>query len=133
MELDETMMVAGIGCRRDVSMRDVLAAIESALAAHGLAPGALSALATAKLKQDEAAIFAAGSELRLPVLLVDRAALQAVSLRGLTLSAPSLAASGTPSLSETAALAAAGQGARLLGPRIVLGAVTCAIAAGEAR
>jgi len=35
---------------------------------------------------------------------------------------------GVPSVSETAALAAAGEGVRLLGPRIVVGPVTCAIA-----
>nr|WP_292562195.1 cobalamin biosynthesis protein [Mesorhizobium sp.] len=35
---------------------------------------------------------------------------------------------GTPSVSEASALAVAGAGARLLGPRTVLGPVTCAIA-----
>ncbi|MEO5757170.1 MAG: cobalamin biosynthesis protein, partial [Mesorhizobium sp.] len=35
---------------------------------------------------------------------------------------------GTPSVSEASALAAAGRGAKLLGPRTVLGPVTCAIA-----
>jgi cobalt-precorrin 5A hydrolase len=39
-----------------------------------------------------------------------------------------LQATGTPSISETAALAAAGQHATLLGPRIAVGPVTCAIA-----
>jgi cobalt-precorrin 5A hydrolase len=112
----------------------VLAAFETALQARGLSPTALSALATAKLKQEEEAILAAGRELRLPVLFVDGAALQAVSLRALTRSEPSLAAAGTPSVSETAALAAAGQGARLIGARTIVGPVTCAIAAsGEMR
>ncbi len=50
----------------------------------------------------------------------------------LTRSAASLAATGTGSASEAAALAAAGPGARLLGPRLVLGPVTCALAEGEA-
>ena len=35
---------------------------------------------------------------------------------------------GTPSVSETAALLAAGPGATLLGPRIATGRVTCALA-----
>ena len=122
------MIVAGIGCRKGVEADHVLAAIEAALAAHGLPPAVLSALATAHFKRAEAAIAAAGKALKLPLLLVDDAALRAVSLRALTRSAPSLAATGTPSVSETAALAAAGQHATLLGPRVAVGSVTCAIA-----
>ncbi len=122
------MIVAGIGCRKGVSLQEVLAAVESALEPYGLSPDSLSGLATAKLKAGEQAIIEAGNKLRLPVFLVDGPALQLVSLRGLTRSAASLSAAGTPSVSETAALAAAGQNARLLGPRSVHGTVTCAIA-----
>ncbi|MER8545962.1 cobalamin biosynthesis protein [Mesorhizobium sp. M0684] len=120
------MMVAGIGSRKGVSARDVLAAVETALEAHGLALPALSALATTSLKQDEAAIFAAGRELRLPVIVVEQDELKAAS----TTSRSDLSQehAGTPSVSEASALAAAGKGAKLLGPRTVLGAVTCAIA-----
>ncbi|MER8637228.1 cobalamin biosynthesis protein [Mesorhizobium sp. M1365] len=125
------MMVAGIGSRKGVSARDVLTAVETALEAHGLALPALSALATASLKQDEAAIFAAGRELRLPVIVVGQDELKAAS----TTSRSDLSQehAGTPSVSEASALAVAGKGAKLLGPRTVLGAVTCAIAiSGEA-
>lgn len=122
------MIVAGIGCRKGVKTEEVLAAIETALDTHGLSAAALSALATAHFKRAEDAIAATGKALNLPLLLVDGAALRAVSLRALTLSQPSLAIAGTPSVSETAALAAAGQQARLLGPRVAVGPVTCAIA-----
>ncbi|TIP82625.1 MAG: cobalamin biosynthesis protein [Mesorhizobium sp.] len=122
------MMVAGIGSRKGVSARDVLAAIETALEAHGLAMTALSALATASLKQDEQAIFSAGRELALPVIVVEDAALEAASPHTISHSDLSQAHAGTPSVSEASALAAAGKGAKLLGPRIVLGPVTCAIA-----
>lgn len=122
------MIVAGIGCRKGVKTEEVLAAIETALDTHGLSAAALSALATAHFKRAEDAIAATGKALNLPLLLVDGAALRAVSLRALTLSQPSLAIAGTPSVSETAALAAAGQQARLLGPRVAVGQVTCAIA-----
>ncbi|MET3790011.1 cobalamin biosynthesis protein [Aquamicrobium terrae] len=122
------MIVAGIGCRKGVSLQEVLAAVESALEPYDLSPDSLSGLATAKLKAGEQAIIEAGNKLRLPVFLVDGPALQLVSLRGLTRSAASLSAAGTPSVSETAALAAAGQKSRLLGPRSVHGSVTCAIA-----
>ncbi|MER8749023.1 cobalamin biosynthesis protein [Mesorhizobium sp. M1050] len=122
------MMVAGIGSRKGVRVEDVLAAIETALEAHGLAMTALSALATATLKKDEEAIPAAGRALRLPVIVVDDSALQAASPDALSHSNLSQDLAGTPSVSEASALAVAGKGARLLGPRTVLGPVTCAIA-----
>ncbi|MER9305034.1 cobalamin biosynthesis protein [Mesorhizobium sp. M0293] len=122
------MMVAGIGSRKGVSVGDVLAAIETALEAHGLAMTALSALATATLKKNEEAIPAAGRALRLPVIVVDDSALQAASPDTLSHSDLSQDLAGTPSVSEASALAVAGKGARLLGPRTVLGSVTCAIA-----
>ncbi|MCA0033055.1 cobalamin biosynthesis protein [Mesorhizobium sp. B263B2A] len=122
------MMVAGIGSRKGVNVEDVLAAIETALEAHGLAMTALSALATATLKQDEDAIAAAGRALNLPVIIVDDTALQAVSTDTLSHSDLSQELAGTSSVSEASALAVAGKGARLLGPRTVLGPVTCAIA-----
>ncbi|HEY4192203.1 MAG TPA: cobalamin biosynthesis protein [Mesorhizobium sp.] len=128
MELDKTMIVAGIGCKKGVAAHDIRAALDAALAAHGLSSASLSALATAKFKHAETAITETAHALRLPVLLVDNAALTAVSLRTLTHSHHSQSVTGTPSLSETAALAAAGQHARLLGPRVVVGGVTCAIA-----
>ncbi|MER9190737.1 cobalamin biosynthesis protein [Mesorhizobium australicum] len=122
------MMVAGIGSRRGVTVEDVLAAIETALEAHGLPMSALSALATAALKKDEEAIAAAGRKLNLPVIIVDDAALQAASPGTLTSSSLSRELAGAPSVSEASALAVAGKGATLLGPRTALGPVTCAIA-----
>jgi cobalt-precorrin 5A hydrolase len=169
MELGEAMMVAGIGSRKGVSVEDVLAAIETALETHGLTMTALSALATAEFKRNEDAIFAAGRELNLPVIVVDVAGaepplpltqppLRSADLSpkgeeatgaGASLFSPtgrrwpegpdegaallshsslSQELAGTPSVSEASALAVAGKGARLLGPRTVLGPVTCAIA-----
>ena len=122
------MMVAGIGCRKGVSTVEVLAAIETAIEAHGLTMTALSALATAPLKQDEKAIFAAGYQLNLPVIVADAAAIKAASSGAISLSSVSQDLADTPSVSEASALAVAGKGAGLLGPRTVLGAVTCAIA-----
>ncbi|PTE09359.1 cobalamin biosynthesis protein [Mesorhizobium helmanticense] len=124
------MMVAGIGSRKGVSAGEVLAAVETALEAHGLTMTALSALATASLKQDEKAILSAGRELALPVVIVEDEALRAASSRTISRSNLSQAHAGTPSVSEASALAAAGAGAKLLGPRTVLGPVTCAIAIG---
>ena len=41
------MIVAGIGSRKGVAAKDVLAAIDAALAAHGLSRGEIDRLATA--------------------------------------------------------------------------------------
>ena len=124
------MMVAGIGSRKGVKASDVRAAVETALEAHGLAMTALSALATTEFKRDEEAIFSAGRDLALPVIVITNDALEAASSGTLSHSDLSQAKAGTPSVSEASALAAAGKGAKLLGPRTVLGPVTCAIALG---
>nr|WP_051069136.1 cobalamin biosynthesis protein [Mesorhizobium metallidurans] len=175
------MMVAGIGSRKGVSAGEVLAAVETALEAHGLAMTALSALATTEFKRNEEAIFAVGRELGLPVIVVDVAGSEPslpltrpplrsadhsgashvsrpsfgppseeeIATAGASLFSPagrrwpegpdeeapllshsdlSQRLAGTPSVSEASALAAAGAGAKLLGPRTVFGPVTCAIA-----
>jgi cobalt-precorrin 5A hydrolase len=126
-------MVAGIGSRKGVSADEVVAAIEAALQEHGMTRPALSMLATARMKQDETGIIAAGGILNLPLILVDDEVLKEMSDQTLSSSEASLSAAGTPSVSEAAALAAAGDGARLAGPRIAVGPVTCAIAFGEDR
>lgn len=125
------MIVAGIGSRKGTSEREVLEAINAALAAQSLDPSALSALATGGVKRAEKAIGDAAQRLGLPLHVIEDAALQSTADRCLTVSERSLAWSGAPSLSEAAALAAAGDGARLLGPRLVHGSVTCALAQGK--
>lgn len=126
MDLGEAMTAAGIGCRRGASADAVLAAIRAACAAAGVA--GVDALAVVPAKAEEAGVRAAAAMLGVPVLV---GAVAAGDARLLSHSAASLAASGTPSASEAAALAAAGVGARLIGPRLALGPVTCALARGE--
>ena len=145
------MMVAGIGFRKGVSASEVVAAVEAALGALGFAtpalehtcgyasknplrPGSAStplplhALATAAFKAGEPGITAAADALGLPLLTIAGHELRSASARCITRSAASLAATGIASVSEASALAAAGEGARLLGPRVTTGNVTCAIA-----
>lgn len=123
------MIVAGIGSRTGVSAAQVIAAVDAALQAHGLERARLAMLATARMKQDEAGIIAASGTMGLPLVLVDDGVL--ADIETLTRSQASMAAAGAPSVSEAAALAAAGEGARLAGPRTALGPVTCAIAFGD--
>ncbi|WAJ26338.1 cobalamin biosynthesis protein [Antarcticirhabdus aurantiaca] len=123
-------LVAGIGCRRGVDAAAVIAAVEAALSAHNCSADRLSALATSEAKAAaEPSLAEAARFLGLPLLVAPREALAGVC--AITRSERSLAVTGTASLSETAALAAAGPGARLLGARLALGPVTCALAQAE--
>ena len=126
------MIVAGIGSRKGVSAAEVIDAIEAALKKHGVERNALKMLATGRMKHDEAGIIAAGGMMNLPLALVDDGVLAQMSPRTITRSEASSSVAGTSSVSEAAALAAAGEGARLAGPRVAIGRVTCAIAFGEA-
>jgi cobalt-precorrin 5A hydrolase len=126
------MIVAGVGCRRGAPAPDIEAAIRAALLRADIATDALGAIATSTAKQGEAGIEAAAAKLGVAVVLVPNAELRAAGERTATRSARVLALMGVPSVAEAAALAAAGPSARLIGPRLVVGAATCALASSEA-
>ncbi len=126
------MIVAGVGCRRGASAPDIESAIRAALARAGIAADALGAVATSAEKSAETGIKAAAERLGVAVVVVPEAELKAASVRGATRSERVLALMGVPSVAEAAALAAAGPLARLISPRLVVGAATCALAASGA-
>lgn len=115
------MIVAGFGFRATATAESLSDAL--AQAAQGRA---VDLLATA---EDKAAALAAA--LGAPVMGVDAGALAAQ--RTATRSTAALAARGTGSVAEAAALAAAGRGARLLAPRTLSAdrMAACALAEGE--
>ena len=125
------MIVAGVGSRTGATEAEVLAAIRAALAAHSVETGELEALAVPEQKTDEPAIHKAAQTLKLVVLVIGRAELQTAGERTLTHSDRSIEATGAPSASEAAALAAIGPRGKLLGPRVAVGPVTCALATDE--
>ena len=122
------MIAAGIGCRRGIGEGEVLAAVAAALRAAGRE--AADRLATIPRRAEEPGLHAAARALGRPLDVPGEEALAAAAPSCLTRSAHALAITGLPSVAECAALAAAGPGARLLGPRVILGGVTCAIAEG---
>lgn len=126
------MIVAGVGCRRGAPAPDIEAAIRAALARAGMAADVLDAIATIAAKQSEAGIKTAAEKLGVAIVLVSETDLKAAGARTATRSARVLALTGIPSVAEAAALAAAGPAARLIGPRLVIGAATCALAASGA-
>src|SRR5262249_1455946 len=74
--LGETMIVAGVGCRKGASADDIGAVIADALARAGVAPKALDLIATPELKRDEHGVTAAAAALGVPLLLIAKADLK---------------------------------------------------------
>jgi cobalt-precorrin 5A hydrolase len=130
--MDQKMIVAGIGCRKGASAREIGAAISAALSRAGLGADALHVIAAPAVKSDEPGIAAAANDLGVPLVLVPQAELEAAGARTLTRSERVVALMGVPSAAEAAALAAGGPAARLLAPRTAVGPATCALAANEA-
>lgn len=117
MDVGEAVRIAGIGCRRGVTAAEVLAALEAA--------GGADMLAVVPDKATEPGIVEAAALCGLPL----RVAAGGVARQRLaSWSEASVAATGTGSASEAAALAVAGPDGRLLGPRLAVGRVTCAVA-----
>ena len=125
------MIAAGIGCRSGVSVRDVLAALDAALSQANLTRQRIDTLATGDLKRQEAGINEAAAMLGKPLQHVAEHELAHVSERLLTTSPRSLAATGSGSLCEAAALVAAGPASQLLLSRLILAGVTVALAIGD--
>jgi cobalt-precorrin 5A hydrolase len=128
MALDQAMITVGIGCKRGTSAADIEAAILAALAKAKITTEALDVIATIEAKSAEAGIRAAAAKFGVAVVIVPDPALAAAGERVETHSERVLAMIGVGSVAEAAALAAAGAGSKLLVPRGVFGAATCALA-----
>lgn len=122
------MIVAGVGSRRGVTAEEVCAAVRGALARHDVKLCDISLMATPAMKGSEAGIMKAALDLGLLLVMVPQTQLEAAGARTLTHSERVVALTGVPSVAEASALAAAGRRSTLIGPRFVLGPVTCALA-----
>jgi len=127
MDLGQTLMVAGIGCRSGVSADQVEAAISAAIDALEAAEAVrqpaslmpsewrhrtLTAIATPAAKAHELGIKAAAAALGIPLMLISQGALEAANPATLTRSEHSMAAMNVHSVAEAAALAGAAALAR---------------------
>jgi cobalt-precorrin 5A hydrolase len=127
MDLGQTMIIVGVGCRRGARASEIEAAIAQALAQCKLTANTLGLIATAEAKADEAGIVDAAAALGARLVLISQTALVEAGERVITKSERVQELMGIPSMAEAAALAAGGTNARLLAPRIVVGPVTCAL------
>lgn len=123
-----TRIVAiGVGCRAGVAGEAVAALARRALAETAAPEGEIG-MFTLAAKVDEPGLIEAARILGVALTPLPLAALNAQAGRILTPSAPAQARFGAPNIAEAAALAGAGVGGRLLGPRLAADGVTCAIA-----
>lgn len=127
MGMGEAMIVAGIGSRKGVEAAEVIALIARALAEASLVRSDLTALATVDGKAAEPGLVAAAASLGLELQSLSTAVLQ-VAEGGQTTSSCSARIYGVSSVSEAAALAAAGAGSELILSRIKSAKATCALA-----
>lgn len=102
-----TAYTVGLGCDRGVALATVRAAVEAALAQAGARPGQVVAAASIALKKDETALLALAADYGWPLRFYEANELAAVPVPH-----PSETVrryTGTPSVSEAAALLAAGE------------------------
>lgn len=129
------LVVAGLGCRRGCAAGEIVAlvgtAIDRARDHAGIGRCRVTALAAPAFKKDTPALLDAATDLGLPLLWIEEAAMHAAEPRCETRSDKAREATGFASVAEAAALAAAGPGSRLMLPRINSGAATCALAERE--
>lgn len=107
-------LVVGVGGSRGVSADEVLELIERVLAEAGLSARSVAELTTVEAKGDEAGIVEAAARLGVPLTTHSAARLASITVPNPS-DAP-LAAVGTPSVAEAAALAAA-PGGELVVPK----------------
>jgi len=145
IEVPEVVVVAGLGCRAGCLTRDIFEALTCALQSAYIHISILSQLYALDTKRSEAGLHETAVLVRKPLAWLSLEQLRARSAEVLTHSPRVQALFGVPSVAETAALAGAYQlqqrssdtrandsarpPARLLGPRVSVGAATCALAA----
>ncbi|GAA2408903.1 precorrin-3B C(17)-methyltransferase [Streptomyces glaucosporus] len=108
-------LAVGVGASRGAPADEITALVERALADAGLSPRSVAELATVEAKADEPGIVEAARRLGVPVRTYPAGELAAVPVPHPS-DAP-LAAVGTPSVAEAAALLACGEGAELVVPK----------------
>ncbi|MFH0244927.1 precorrin-3B C(17)-methyltransferase [Streptomyces sp. HK10] len=125
-------LAVGVGASRGAPADEVAALVGQALADAGLSPLSVTELATVEAKADERGIVEAARRLGVPLRTHPAGELAAVPVPHPS-DAP-LAAVGTPSVAEAAALLACGEGAELVVPKRKsapegrAAMVTCAVA-----
>ncbi|WP_330176432.1 precorrin-3B C(17)-methyltransferase [Streptomyces sp. NBC_01498] len=108
-------LVVGVGASRGAGVDEVYGLVRDALRAAGLSPLSVAGWATVDAKADEPGVVGAAARFGVPLRTYPAEVLASIAVPNPS-DAP-LAAVGTPSVAEAAALAAAGPGGELLVPK----------------
>ena len=117
------IVAIGVGCRAGVAGETIAALARRALEEAGAPEGEIG-MFTLAAKADEPGLNDAARILGVALTPLPLAALNAQTQRILTPSAPTQARFGAPNIAEAAALAGAGEGGRLIGPRFAADGAT---------
>jgi cobalt-precorrin 5A hydrolase len=121
------IVAIGVGCRAGVAGEAIAALARRAFIEAGAPEGEI-AMFTLAAKAAEPGLIEAARLLEVALTSLPLAALNAQAERVLTPSALAQVRFGAPNIAEAAALAGAGEGGRLIGPRIAADGATCAVA-----
>ena len=122
------VLALGLGCERGTAPGELRALARRALAAGGLAPGAVACVASLDLKRDEPAVRAVAEDLDVPARFFDAPALERETPRLASPSRAVFAAVGCHGVAEAAALTCAGAEGALVVPKTKSVRATCAVA-----
>jgi cobalt-precorrin 5A hydrolase len=128
--MSDEVIAIGIGCRAGASAANIVSVVQRTLDEARL-DGGSAKLFTLDSKREEVGVLKASRLLAMPLVFLSREALAARAADAVTRSERVEALYDVPSIAETAALAGAGSGSRLVVSRVSAGAVTCAIAVGS--
>jgi cobalamin biosynthesis protein CbiG len=121
------LIAIGVGCRAGAQGEAIAALARRALAEAG-EPEGERRMFTLAAKAEEPGLIEAARLLRAPLTPLPLEALKAQAERILTPSPVARSRFGAPNIAEASALAGAGEGGRLIGPRLAADGATCAIA-----
>ena len=127
------MIVAGVGCRREITADELEKVVHMALGLFQLPAERLDAVATESEKATDPAFAEVARRLSAKLVACTVDELDKVGGQVLTRSNQVLEAKGVPSIAEASALVVAGRNGRLLGTRVATALATCAIAVGDGR
>lgn len=100
-------LVAGLGCRRDCPLSELLALLDSTLAEHGSSTAELTALASSEHKANEPGLLQLAEYLCLPITFLPAEVLTGYHDHLSQTSDIALRVTGSPSVAEASALALA--------------------------
>ena len=122
------MLTIGLGFSSDCSAAEIVTLVGQVCATHDIDEARVALIATLPERAMAPALIEAAAGLGLAIVVPPVSALQAAAAFCLTRSERAQNRFGLPSVAEACALAAAGEGAKLIAARIKSARATCAIA-----